>query len=794
MSPSPIGGQRPPLRHSVVKGQWQNATDNASHPKSKIENPKFLEGHYVLTADNHMHFAIPSYDKTRALVIDPVLDYSTYLGGTGGDVALGIAVDSAGNAIIGGMTNSSDFPVKNGASGGYRGSGDAFISKFDFVSGTGTGTGLTMVYSTYLGGSGTDSAASIAVDASDDVFITGPTTSTDFPITPTVSGTSTTSAFQTTYGGNGDAFVTELASAGDSLVYSSYLGGAEADFGQGIAVDGSGNAYVTGSTQSANFPTVTPLQATKSGGSDAFVAKVNFGGTQLLYSTYLGGTLVDAGQSIKVDSSGNAYVTGFTFSTDFPLHVPLQGVNMGAPGVPDAFVAELNATGLALNFSTYLGGSGDDRAFGIALDSSANIYVTGESQSTDFPTSSSPFQASNKGLSDAFLVKYHAGGTSVAYSTLLGGSGVDQANSIAVDSSGDAFVAGFTSSSDFPTSNAVQAAISGSGGGSSCGGSLCPDAFVTELNPLGTALVYSTFLGGNAADFGHGVALDTSGLAYVTGSTSSTNFPVIAGATQGELKGLAGNVFVAKVNSANAPGLVIVPQIVNFGNQTVSVRSAPIPVTIMDAGTDPLSISSETVSNADFVLINNCQGTILPSASCTYSITLTPSATGLETGTVTITDNAVNSPHTFTVQGTGVTAATQVTLAPTSLSFGKETVGSVSSPQNFTITNTGTQVLTINTITSSSPRQPAHSAGQSKSATMQPEARSRFRSPAQALRSSSFLPPPPQPPWWWEQPQPPTPSAPPALRALRGASRSRVRRVRPAPLIPPRSLTGSRAR
>ena len=199
MSPSPIGGQRPPLRHSVVKGQWQNATDNASHPKSKIENPKFLEGHYVLTADNHIHFAIPSYDKTRALVIDPVLDYSTYLGGTGGDVALGIAVDSAGNAIIGGMTNSSDFPVKNGASGGYRGSGDAFISKFDFVSGTGTGTGLTMVYSTYLGGSGTDSAASIAVDASDDVFITGPTTSTDFPITPTVSGPSTTSGFQTTW-------------------------------------------------------------------------------------------------------------------------------------------------------------------------------------------------------------------------------------------------------------------------------------------------------------------------------------------------------------------------------------------------------------------------------------------------------------------------------------------------------------------------------------------------------------------------------------------------------------------
>ncbi len=687
-------------QESGVRSQKSGSQAGAGH--SSLATRHFLDGRYVLSADNRIHFEVPGYDKSRPLIIDPVLDYSTYIGGSGGDLALGIAVDSTGSAYITGTTNSSNFPTKSAFQTGYKGSGDAFVSKFIFTPGTGTGTGLALVYSTYLGGAGTDSAAAIAVDASDDAFITGSTTSPDFPVSPVASGTGAANAFQTSYGGGeDDAFVAELGSGGDTLVYSSFLGGAGADFGQGIAVDGTGNAYVTGSTQSANFPTKSPLQAANAGGSDAFVAKVNFGGTALLYSTYLGGSASDVGQGVKVDSSGNAYVVGYTFSADFPLKSPLQAMKAGPADTADAFVAELNATGSALAFSTYLGGTADDRGFGIALDSSANIYVTGESKSTNFPTTPAAYQSSNKGLSDAFVTKLNAGGTSMVYSTYLGGTDSDQANSIAVDSSGDAFVAGFTSSSDFPAQNAVQSVL-GITGGSSCGTSACPDAFVTELNPVGTSLVYSTYLGGSAADFGQGVALDRSGLAYVAGSTFSVNFPVIAGASyQGELKGVAGNAFVAKVDSANAPGMVIVPQLVDFGSQTESVRSAPLAVTIVDAGTDPLTISSVTSSNVDFVETDNCAMGIVPASggNCFINVTFTPSMVGLETGTITITDSAVNSPHTFTVQGTGVTSATEVTFSPGSLTFGNQTVGTVSSPQTVTITNTGTATLTISTIT-----------------------------------------------------------------------------------------------
>ncbi len=641
-------------------------------------------------------FEVGKYRRDRTLTIDPYLIYSTYLGGSGGDVGYGVGVDSAGNTYVAGETNSTDFPTDSPYQSSSGGNGDAFISKFNPGGGT-------LAYSTYLGGSGADSANALAVDPKGDAFVTGQTTSSNFPISPKSSPSSPTTVepFQPSYAGNGDAFVAELPSTGDALTYSSYLGGSGADFGQGIAFDASGNAYVTGSTQSPDFPIpvgTTPFQATLAGSSDAFVTKVNFSGTALLYSTYLGGSEADTGQGIQVDSTGNAYVAGYTFSTNFPTMNPIQNANAGNA---DIFVSELNPTGSALVFSTYYGGNEQDRAFGIALDSSANIYVAGNTLSSDFPTTTGVFQPSSMyaGNGDAFAFKLNSGGTSVSYSTLIGGSGVDQANGIVVDTKGDAAVVGYTSSSNFPTVSPFQS-ILGLSEGSSCGSTPCADAFVTQLNPTGSQALMSSFLGGSGADFGEGIAIDSTGDLYVTGSTSSTNFPVIAGDYQGDLGGVAGNAFVTEINSANDPAIVLSPATVNFGSEAVSVASSVQTVTVYNLGTAPLSISEIEEPSSDFTDSNNCIGTVAPSGgSCTINVTFTPGATGAVTDEFTISDNAANSPHTLTVTGTGVTQATSVTVAPTTLTFSNTQVSSVSKPQTVTITNTGTSTLDINGIT-----------------------------------------------------------------------------------------------
>ncbi|HEV3279964.1 MAG TPA: SBBP repeat-containing protein, partial [Terriglobia bacterium] len=651
---------------------------------------------YVRRGDGEIRLKVGAYRRDRALTIDPVLVYSTYLGGSGGDVGYGIGVDSLGDAYVAGVTNSTDFPTATPEQGSSGGNGDAFVSKLNP-----DGSGL--VFSTYLGGSGSDSAAAVAVDSKGDVLVTGQTTSTDFPIAPQPSTGSPNSpvAFQASYGGSGDAFVAELPSTGNLLTYSSYLGGSGADFGQGIAVDSTGNAYVTGSTQSPDFPIpagTTPFQSTIAGSSDAFITKVNFSGTALVYSTYLGGSQADTGQEVQVDSSSNAYVAGYTFSTNFPTLNPIQAANGGNA---DAFITELDPTGAALAFSTYYGGTDQDRAFGLALDTSANIYICGNTLSSDFPTTANVFQPNSKygGNGNAFVLKLNTGGKSVSYSTLLGGTGGDQANGIAVDSMGDAAVAGYTQSSDFPTVNAFQA-ILGLSGGSSCGTQVCADAFVTEFNPTASQALYSSFLGGAGADFGQGIAIDSTGDLYVTGSTSSINFPAVATAYQGDLAGVAGNAFITKVSNANLPAIVLSPATLSFGNEAVSVTSSVQTLTVVNEGTAPLSISEIEAPSSDFTDSNDCVGTVAPAGgSCTINVSFTPAATGTVTDQFTITDNALNSPHTFTVTGTGVTQATSVTVAPNSLTFGNTRVGSVATMQTVTITNTGTATLNITGIT-----------------------------------------------------------------------------------------------
>ncbi len=484
----------------------------------------FVDGHYVLKGDNRVSFEVASYDPGKTLVIDPVLVYSTYLGGSGGDLGQGIAVDSSGNAYVTGDTFSTNFPTANPLQAVYGGGlnqGDAFVAKLNPA-------GSALVYSTYLGGSCQDSGQGIAVDSSGNAYVTGGTFSTDFP---------TASPLQAVFGGGlSDGFVAKLNPTGSALVYSTYLGGSGDDSGYGIAVDSTGNAYVTGETDSTNFPTSRPLQASSGGGSDAFVAKLNSGGSALVYSTYLGGSSQDFGQGIAVDSAGNAYVSGVTNSTDFPTASPLQAVFGGGVDYGDAFVAKLNPTGSALVYSTYLGGSSDDEGHGIAVDSAGNAYVSGGTFSTDFPTAS-PLQASFGGDEDAFVAKLNPTGSALVYCTYLGGSGGEFGLGIAVDSSGNAYVSGFTDSTNFPTANPLQAVHGGS-----------QDAFVAKLNPGGSALVYSTYLGGSSVEEGEGIAVDSAGNAYVAGYTQSTNFPT-ANPLQAVYGGGETDAFVTKIGA-----------------------------------------------------------------------------------------------------------------------------------------------------------------------------------------------------------------------------------------------------
>ncbi len=351
----------------------------------------------------------------------------------------------------------------------------------------------------------------------------------------------TMNPLQPVNGGGNDAFVAKLNPTGSALVYSTYLGGSGEDDGYGIAVDSAGNAYVTGLTLSTDFPTINPLQPANGGGQDAFVTKINAAGSALVYSTYLGGSGNDAAKSIAVDSAGNAYVTGITLSTNFPTMNPLQSANNGGGG--DAFVAQLNPTGSTLIYSTYLGGSGEDVGEGVTVDGSGNACVTGFTSSHDFPTEN-PLQPANgtAGYSTtAFVTKINAAGSALVYSTYLGGSDYDEATGIAVDGAGNAYVTGLTFSHDFPTVNPLQGGNHGRG-----------DAFVSKLNPTGSALVYSTYLGGNGEDYGQGIAVDSAGNAYVTGSTASLKyFPTTPGAFQRTCTGGA-CAFVSRLNPAGS--------------------------------------------------------------------------------------------------------------------------------------------------------------------------------------------------------------------------------------------------
>jgi len=485
-------------------------------------------------------FAVGSYDRTLPLIVDPGLVYSTYLGGKGDDSGYGIAVDSAGQAYVtGGTYSATDFPKTAGAYNTlHNGTQDVFVTKLN-------SSGSALVYSTYFGGSGDEPYISSSIAVADDgyAYVTGDTTSPDFPTTP--------GAFQTKFGGVYDAFVTKLKRDGSGLVYSTFLGGSDADgpdLGHAIAIDDAGHAYVTGFTYSTDFPTKNALQTAIAGVSNAYVAKFNSSGSGLVYSTYLGGTVYDVGEGIAVDGDGEAHVTGYTFSPDFPLKNAVQPI---LNGPADAFVTKLSGDGGSLVYSTFLGGSDFDAGGSISVDWSGNAYVTGDTYSANFPTTPGVFQPTfGGGVTDAFVTKLNRSGSALVYSTFLGGEVDDHGHDIAVDSTGQAYVTGFTNSTMFPTTaDAFDRTYNGAGPPWFYG-----DAFVTKLNSHGSALVYSTYLGGSLGDdLGLGIAVGRSRKVYVTGSTNSMYFPTTPGAFDPTYNGagppyLYGDAFVTKLD------------------------------------------------------------------------------------------------------------------------------------------------------------------------------------------------------------------------------------------------------
>ncbi len=533
-----------------------------------------------LRKGKRLAFEVGAYDRTKPLVIDPVIAYSTYLGGSGSDSGNGLAVDANGSAYIVGSTGSVDFPTKDPLQANNGDNTNAFVTKFDAAGGA-------LVYSTYLGGSGGAQANGIAVDKSGNAYVTG----------WAFSGFPTKSAVQTQNNctkciAYGNAFVAKLGPKGAALIYSTYIGGSGVpngqdspyyigDTGNGITVDSSGNAYLTGMAASTDFPTKNALQNSNSCSqsyycSNTFVAK--FEGTgALVYSTYLDGTpllgyFLDGGNGIAVDSSGSAYVTGATSSANFPTKNAFQNVNKAAPSW-NAFVTKLSPAGNALVYSTYLGGSGGlssdgccyvgDSGSGIAVDAGGHAYVTGETRSYDFPVANAFQKTTRCGgrCSNAFVTKFKPGGATVVYSTYLGGTGYedfegvceetgcfygDFGNAIATDQNGDAYITGATISTDFPIKNAFESMLDKGQPNTTY------NAFVTKFCPAGT-LLYSSYLGSSGRPFGdsgNGIAVDAAESAYVTGYTGATDFPTKdAFQKKNKAAGRGYNGFVTKISA-----------------------------------------------------------------------------------------------------------------------------------------------------------------------------------------------------------------------------------------------------
>ncbi len=648
---------------------------------------------YVLNAGRRVTFEVAAYSEKQPLIIDPILSYSTYLGGSNIDGSNAIAVGTDGTVFIAGGTFSTDFPTAHplqaNSGGGPDFPQDAFVAKV-------SADGSTLLYSTYLGGENQDIANGIAVDTFGNAYVTGTTLSPHFPVTA--------GSFDTLCGSDGECgaklnmgllvsngFVTKLNAAGSGLLYSGFLGFDEDVRGNAIAVDADGNAYVTGQTEPAIVgpafpPAIGAFQTGFAGVSDAYIAKISASGSSFAYASFLGGSGEDSGYGIAVDGSGNAFVTGLTYSTNFPTGgSAIQTTNGGAG---DAFLTKVDtkSTGTAsLVFSTYVGGGGLDQGNGVAVDGSGNIYVAGLANSSSFVFTPRGFQTTNLGQGDAFAAKFSTTGT-LTYFTFLGGTKADSASGVAVDASGNAYITGTTVSTDFPTTASIfQPAY---GGGNA-------DSFVAKLDPAGTTLLYSSYLGGSNTELSSGIAVDTTGSAYVTGQTCSQDFPL-----SNPLQAVPGgncDAYVSKVSIL--AGIALNPAGLVFPAQSLNATSQPQTITLTN-GDNPVTINSIAISGAnagDFTQTNTCGTSLSAGAKCTITVTFMPTANGLRKASLTITDTAPGSPQVLNLSGSTST----VTLSSSNLSFANQQAGRASSAQSVTLTNSGSTPLTIASITAS---------------------------------------------------------------------------------------------
>lgn len=651
------------------------------------EEERTVPGRFVLRAADEVGFEVGDYDRSRTLVIDPVVSYSTYLGGTADEACSiisgaatagcpAIAVDAAGSAYIAGATTSTDFPVTTGVvQGTPGGAADVFVTKFN-------ATGSALLFSTYLGGSGDDTSVGIAIDRGFNVVVAGNTDSTNFPTDGTVE------AYQAGPPPAGThAFVSELDSAGATLLYSTYLFGSGTDTAKGIALDVKNKAYVMGSTTSKDFPTtVGAFQTTPKAPNvtnQFFFSKLDpsvAGLSSLAYSTYLGGSTpiagVTEGGGIAVDTSTtpNVFVTGGTDFSDMPA---VNGAQPGKAAGVDAFIAKFtpeNASGAQEVYLTYAGGGGDDIGYGVAVDSGGNAYITGSTTSTDFPTAGTAFQAANGGSVDAFVSKVNnpTEGTSVAftYFSYIGGAGDEVGYGIAVDSSQGAHITGSTTSANFPfTANATQQTFGG-----------VTDAFVARLDTTSTAN-FATYLGGELSDIGTGIAVDPNST-YVAGETTSTVFPVKL-PYQSAIKGTS-DAFVAKLGPSVAltfdPAPTASPSPAGVGNQvtfTYSIKNTG-DLTSGITFTDTLPATGTTFVSATSTpgscgtptgtppTVTCSIGALATNGTAKVTIVLTPTVAGplANSGVVTVQGTA------FQAQGSASTTVNDfaVSAAPASVS------------------------------------------------------------------------------------------------------------------------------
>ena len=658
---------------------------------------QFVAASYVRRAGQTVGVQLGLYDAQKPLVIDPALSYATFLGGSnqtlGQELPNGIAVDSSGDAYVTGYSKASDYPTTTGsyepannASGLYT-----FVTKLNAA-------GTALVYSTFLEGSNTGEGEGIAVDGNGDAFVVGGTSSTDFP---TLNGYQSVAVA-------GGAFLAELNPTGSGLIYSTYLAGTGGGDGANEVVLGAnGNAYLAGDTNSVNFP-ITPgiaLQSTNnSTGGTGFVAEINTslaGTPSLLYSSYLGGGTQDSILGLAVDSSGNAYVTGWTQSPDYPVTLSAfqpNFLNLDGMGT----FSEVSTTSANLIYSTYVGGSSNkfgssfDNGYDVALAPNGTAYVAGVTYAKDFPLVNAIATTSNAPNAKGFIAGYDttkSGAASLVYSTYFGGSLSDLAFDIKVDSLGNIYVTGTTASTDFPTViGAPQPNLAG-----------VQNGFVSELNATGSTLLFSTFLGGGS-DASYVMALDQASPPniYVAGIASEAGFPVTAGAYQTTIKGPTNN-FVAKLSPAATQGVFVAPTTLNFGTQGVNTTSTAKSVTLTNNASTTLSniaITFTGTNAGDFAETNTCgatsttNGSLAAFTTCQVNVTFTPTVSGAESATLNIADSDASSPQQVTLSGTG----TAISVSPSSLTFGNQTQNTTSPSQPVTVTNNGTTALTINSI------------------------------------------------------------------------------------------------